>query len=53
MALDSQLNESQLDALFHALERELKNKNKNPQVVYNYGVVKSHFSELHKATESL
>ena len=51
MALDGQLNESQLDALFHALERELKNK--NPQVVYNYGVVKSHFSELHKATESL
>lgn len=51
MALDSQLNESQLDVLFHALERELKNK--NPQAVYSYGVVKSHFSELHKATELL
>ena len=51
MALDGQLNESQLEVLFHELERELKNK--NPQAIYNYGVVKSHFGDVHKATELL
>jgi hypothetical protein len=48
MALDGQLNQPQLDTLFHELERETKNR--NPQAVYNYGVVKSHFGDVPKAT---
>jgi hypothetical protein len=48
MALDGQLNQTQLDTLYHELERELKNK--NPRVIYNYGVVKSHFGDVQKAT---
>ena len=48
MAMDGQLNESQLDELFHELERETKNS--NPQAVYNYGVVKSHFGDIPRAT---
>ena len=48
MAMDGHLTESQLDALFHELEREIKNR--NPQAVCNYEVVKSHFGDAPKAT---
>ncbi|QWD64674.1 hypothetical protein [Polynucleobacter sp. MWH-UH2A] len=51
MALNGQLNQSQLEVLFHELERELNNK--NPQAIYNYGVVKSYLGDLQKATELL
>ena len=51
MAMDGQLSESQLDSLFHELERETKIK--NPQAVYNYGVVKSHLGDVAKATALL
>ena len=51
MALNGQLNQSELGTLFHELERETKNR--NPQVVYNYGVVKSHFGDVPKATALL
>ena len=51
MAMDGQLNQSQLDLLFHELEREVKNK--NPQAIYNYGVVKGHFGDISKATSLL
>ena len=47
MALDGQLNQSQLETLYRELEREIKNK--NPQAVYNYGIVKSHFGDARKA----
>ena len=47
MALDGQLNQSQLETLYRELEREIKNK--NPQAVYNYGIVKSHFGDAPKA----
>ncbi|QWD59701.1 hypothetical protein [Polynucleobacter sp. MWH-UH35A] len=51
MAMDGQLTQSQLEVLFNELEREVKNK--NPQVIYNYGVVKSHFGDIAKATTLL
>jgi hypothetical protein len=51
MAMDGQLNQSQLDLLFHELEREVRNK--NSQVIYNYGVVKGHFGDIPKATALL
>lgn len=51
MAMAGQLNQSQLDVLFHELEREVKNK--NPQVIYNYGVVAGHFGDIPKATTLL
>jgi hypothetical protein len=51
MALDGQLNQSQLDSLFHELEREVRNK--NSQAIYNYGVVKGHLGDISKATALL
>jgi hypothetical protein len=51
MALDGQLNQSQLDLLFHELECELRNR--NPQAIYNYGVVKGHFGDIAKASTLL
>ncbi|WP_216186057.1 hypothetical protein [Polynucleobacter sp. MWH-HuK1] len=51
MAMDGQLNQAQLDVLFNELEREVKNK--NPQAIYNYGVVKGHFRDIAKATSLL
>ena len=51
MAMAGQLNQSQLDELFHELEREVKNN--NPQAIYNYGVVAGHLGDIPKATSLL
>jgi len=51
MALDGQLNPSQMSTLFDELEREVGRK--NAQAIYNYGVVKSHYGDIPKATALL
>jgi len=51
MALNGQLNPSQLSILYDELEREATRG--NAQVIYNYGVVKGHYGEVAKATALL
>jgi hypothetical protein len=51
MALANQLDQSQLETLYDELERELGRR--NPQAIYNFGVVKSHVGDIPKATALL
>jgi len=51
MALNNQLSQTQLDLLFHDLERELTNK--NPRATYNYGLVLEHVGNHTKAIQLL
>jgi hypothetical protein len=51
MALDGRLNLSQMSTLFNELEREVGRN--NAQAIYNYGVVKSHYNDIPKATALL
>jgi len=51
MALDGHLNLSQMSTLFDELEREVGRN--NAQAIYNYGVVKSHYHDIPKATALL
>ena len=51
MALDGQLNPSQLSTLFEDLDREVVRN--NAQAIYNYGIVKSHYGDIPKATTLL
>ncbi len=51
MALKNQLTPTQLDLLFHELEREVKNG--NARVTYNYGLVMEHAGNQAKAIQLL
>lgn len=51
MALANQLDQSQLASLFDELEREVGRR--NPQAIYNFGVVKGHAGDIPKATSLL